>query len=118
MGVIIARRSVPICQKRDGIQQSCALYTNHHHLKIERLSRFHRFRGCTDVINGATECVTAYETLEHERKSRLRPHISMKFRRAARARKFRNKFREILRKANQSLQSLEISNIIPILAEF
>ena len=63
---------------------------------FERLSRFHRFRGCTDVINGATECVTAYETLEHERKSRLRPHISMKFRRAAHARKFRNKFREIL----------------------
>ena len=37
-----------------------------------------------------------YEILEHEHKSRPEPQFSMKFRRAARAHKFRNEFCEIL----------------------
>ena len=36
-------------------------------LLLERISWLHRF---SDALNCAEECVPAYETLEHERKSR------------------------------------------------
>ena len=48
-------------------------------------------------------CVTAHETLEHEPKPRIGPHILPKFRRAPRAHKFPIKFREILSRAMRHL---------------